>query len=90
MINTTFIHGTWLLPDGGVVLSFGYYGLVKLDSRSNVVWKLPYRTHHSVFQDDNGKLWICGAKWYEDRDPDYPCLKPPFLDDIILRYPPKE
>jgi hypothetical protein len=88
MTSTTFIHGALLLPDADVIFSFEYYGLVRLNSKSEVIWKLPYRTHHSVFQDDEGHIWVCGAKWHEDYVPEFPCLKPPFLEDIILKVSP--
>lgn len=80
-----FIHGALLLPGGDVIFSLEYLGLVKLNSDSEVVWKLPYRTHHSIFQDDDGHIWVCGAKWYANSVPELPCLEPPFLDDIILK-----
>jgi hypothetical protein len=79
------IHGALLLPSGDVIFNLDYVGLVRLNARSEVVWKLPYRTHHSIFQDADGKLWVCGAKWHADRAAEFPGMKPPFRDDIILR-----
>ncbi len=79
------IHGALLLPGGDVVFNLDYVGLVRLNTQSEVVWKLPYRTHHSIFQDADGKLWICGAKWHADRVAEFPGMEPPFRDDIILR-----
>ncbi len=81
----TFIHGALLLPGGDVIFNLEYFSLVRLNAHSEVVWKLPYRTHHSIFQDDDGKIWVCGNKWHEDPVPEFPGLKPPFQDDIILK-----
>ncbi len=45
----THIHGITMLPGGDVVFNFEQVGLVRLTPCGEVVWKLPYRTHHSVF-----------------------------------------
>jgi hypothetical protein len=79
------IHGVLLLPGGDIIFNLDYVGLVRLNASSEIVWKLPYRTHHSVFLDDEGKIWVCGAKWYEDYVSEFPGVKPPFMDDIILK-----
>jgi hypothetical protein len=79
------IHGSLLLPCGDIIFNLDCFSLVRLTADSEVVWKLPYRTHHSIFQDDEGKLWVCGTKWREERVPDLPGLKPPFVDDMILK-----
>lgn len=52
----TDIHGSILLPNGDIIFSFEYLGLVRINACSEVIWKLDYRTHHSVFQDDQGKI----------------------------------
>ena len=83
------IHGVLLLPCGDVIFNLDYVSLVRLNAHSEVVWKLPYRTHHSIFQDEDGKLWVCGTKWREDRVPEFPGLKPPLRDDIILKVSPE-
>jgi hypothetical protein len=63
----TIIHGTLLLPNGDVLFNFEYFSLVRLNAKSEVVWKLPYRTHHSIFKDENGHFWACGTKCYEKK-----------------------
>jgi hypothetical protein len=81
----TYVHGTLLLPDGDVIFNLEYLGLVRMNAHSEVVWKLPYRTHHSVFKDDEEKLWVCGLIWRETRVPEYLGLNPPFIEDMILK-----
>ncbi len=81
----TYVHGTLLLPNGDVIFNLEYFGLVRLNSRSEVIWKLPYRTNHSIFQDDDGKIWVCAQKWHENRVPEYLGLRPPFVEDLILQ-----
>jgi len=41
------VHGAVLLENGNLVFNFDYLGLVCLDFDGNVVWRLPYQTHHS-------------------------------------------
>lgn len=81
----TFVHGALLLPGGDVIFNLEYFGLVRLDSQSKIIWKVPYRTHHSIFQDEDGKLWICNAKWREKSVEKFLGLRPPFVDDMILK-----
>ncbi|MFO7900887.1 MAG: hypothetical protein R6V58_17725, partial [Planctomycetota bacterium] len=57
----TYVHGSVLLPGGDVVFNLEHLGLVRMNRQAEVVWKLPYRTHHSVFLDTDGKLWVCGG-----------------------------
>lgn len=80
----TYVHGTLLLPNGEVIFNLEYFGLVKLNSKSEVIWKLPYRTHHSIFQDDDGSIWVCGIRLHGERVPELPGMKPPFREDTIL------
>jgi hypothetical protein len=72
------------LPSGEVIFNLEYFGLVRLNSRSEVVWKLPYRTHHSIFQDDDGDIWVCGVRIHRDFIPEFPGLEPPFWEETIL------
>lgn len=85
----TNIHGALLLPDGDVIFNLEFFSLVRMNSDSEVVWKLPYRTHHSVFQDSEGDFWVCGTKSHERKSPKYVGLKPPFFEDMIVKVSPK-
>jgi hypothetical protein len=52
------LHGAVLHPNGDVVFNFENLGLVKLDRCGSVLWRLSHRTHHSVFEDAKGHLWV--------------------------------
>jgi hypothetical protein len=85
----TYIHGALLMPGGDVVYNFEHLGLVRLNARSEVVWKLDYRTHHSAFLDDQGAIWVCGAKWHESPVPRFHGLRPPFVEETMLQVSPQ-
>jgi Arylsulfotransferase (ASST) len=85
----THIHGAVMLQDGGVVFSYSGLGLVKLDVCGDVVWRLPYRTHHSVMQDATGVLWVPGQVNHEGSLPAFPSLRPPFVEETLLRVSPE-
>jgi hypothetical protein len=72
------VHGVLLLPDGSVIFNFTELALVRMDICGNVMWKLPYRTHHSVALDNHGHLWVPGLHVREDRRTDLPNHEPPF------------
>jgi hypothetical protein len=80
-----FIHGATVLGNGDLIFNFSTLGMVRLNRDSEVVWRLPYRTHHSLFMDEVGNLWTCGAKKrHEERDPGFPFRKPPFDEYTLL------
>jgi hypothetical protein len=84
----TEVHGAALLPDGDVVFNFDRYGLQRLDPCGEVVWKLPYMTHHSVFVSDDGNLWVPGLRYHAEPVSSLPGIVPPFLEDMILEVSP--
>jgi len=81
----TAIHGVVAFPNGDIIFNLEDFSLVKMNANSEVIWKVPYRTHHSVFQDDQGKIWTSGLRWREDKANEYPDLEPPFVEDTILK-----
>lgn len=60
------INGAKLYENGDVVLNFFQKGIAKIDKCSNVVWKWPYRAHHSVYEDKDGNIWFPSAKKLKD------------------------
>jgi hypothetical protein len=50
------------MDNGDLVFNFDHLGLLRLDRRGEVVWRLNYRTHHSVHRHDDGNLWVCGQR----------------------------
>jgi Arylsulfotransferase (ASST) len=84
----TEIHGAALLPDGDVVFNFERYGLQRLDPCGELVWKLPYMTHHAVFVSDDGHLWVPGIRYHAEPVSSLPGIVPPFEEDMILEVSP--
>jgi hypothetical protein len=83
--SRTYIHGVLLLPNGDIVFNLEFFGLVKMNLNSEIVWKLPYRTHHSIFEDSEGDYWVCRCKCRESRVPEYVGIEPPFFEEMILQ-----
>src|SRR4030095_5462158 len=46
-----------LYPNGDVVFTFDYEGLAKIDRCSRVLWKVPFVTNTSIYDDADGNLW---------------------------------
>jgi hypothetical protein len=84
----TEIHGAALLPDGDVVFNFDRYGLQRLDRCGDLVWKLPYMTHHAVFVSDDGHLWVPGTRYHAEPVSSLPGMAPPFEEDTFLEIKP--
>ncbi|MFC1565393.1 arylsulfotransferase family protein [Candidatus Neomarinimicrobiota bacterium] len=87
-----YAHGTYLYPNGDIIINIEFMGLVRINSKGDVLWKLPYRTHHSVFRDEEGNLWVPGAKWIEsgnDRIKLFPGLQEPFVEEAIVKVSPE-
>ena len=81
----THLHGAVLYRDGSVVFNFENRGLLKVDSCDNVLWRLPYRTHHSVFEDAQGHLWVPGRR---NRTGHLPGVAREVQDDMVLELSP--
>jgi hypothetical protein len=85
----TIVHGAVLMDDGDLVFNFDQLGLVRLDRHGDVVWRLPYQTHHSVCWHDSGNLWVCGQKEHAQPDARFPNRLPPFREYTILEVTPE-
>lgn len=83
------VHGCLLMENGDVVFNYESCGLVRLDRRGKVVWRLPYQTHHSVERSSDGNLWVGGLKYYTQPNARFPRRHPPFYDDRILAVTPE-
>ena len=84
----TQIHGAVLYPNGDVVFNFQYAGLVRIDHCSRPRWKLARQTHHSVFQDAAGHLWVPSRELREAPVEAYPHVPAPFEEEFILEVSP--
>jgi len=56
----TFIHGADIQPNGDLVFNFEHLAMQRLDACGHVKWRLPVRTHHSIFKDEQGNFWVPG------------------------------
>ena len=83
-----YVHGAWLLPGGDVVFNIEYAGMVRMNACSEVVWTLPYRTHHSIFRDTDGTFWASGLNWRYETNPNYVHPQPDFVDETMLQVSP--
>jgi len=81
----THVHGMIILDNGDIVYNYEYLGLVRIDVCGNIVWRLPYNTHHSIVKDDNNVLWIPGQRKHKKRIAGFPNFKPPFIEPTILK-----
>ncbi len=85
----THISGVNVMDNGDLVFNFGYLGLVRIDRNGEVVWRLPYQTHHSIHKDDDDNLWVCGTKYHTEIIPSLPHIVPPFYEETILKVSPE-
>lgn len=82
------IHGAFLYPNGDIVFNFQYGGLVRIDKCSRVQWKLPHQTHHSIFQDMDGNLWVPGRRLRKAPLDKFPNVPAPFQEEYLLKVSP--
>lgn len=85
----TQVHGVVLLENGNLIFNFEYLGLVCLDFDGNVLWRLPYQTHHSLTRADDGNLWVCGRKKRQEPVAEGSGIQLPFDEDTLLEVTPE-
>jgi len=92
--STNYIHGSFLFENGDVLFNIAHLGLVRMNAQGDVVWKLPYRVHHSISRDESGNFWVPGTKWIENNPQGrerlalFPGLRPPVNDDFAVQVSP--
>jgi len=84
----THIHGALILENSDLVFNFEHLGLVRIDRNGNIVWRLPYRTHHAIHRHDDGNLWVTGQRRRTNGNPLFPLRKPPFDEYTLLEVSP--
>ena len=90
-VNWNNVHGSYLYPNGDVVFNINGLSLIRMNSCGEVLWKLPFRTHHSFDVDAEGDLWVPAVNWVEEgneRAEAFPGLEVPFREDTILEVSP--
>jgi hypothetical protein len=85
----THIHGVALLENGDLIFNFEHLGLVRLNMCGDVVWRLPYRTHHSIYVDEDGNLWVSAQINHNKPFSEFPNYTPPFIEYTILEVSPE-
>lgn len=83
------VHGLQLMDDGGLVFNFEALGMVRVDVRGEVVWRLPIATHHSLERDEHGNLWTSVRRTHKTTDPRLPNFQPPFFEYTIVQVSPE-
>lgn len=78
------VHGTVLLDDGSVAFNFEYLGMVRLDPCGDVMWRLPYQTHHSLTLTERSTFWASGRRTHEQPVERLPGYEPPFFEPTAL------
>ena len=80
------ISGALALPDGSIVFTFGWGGLVKLDQYGKIVWKVERETHHSIEIAEDGGFWVPARHHHkEGTDSAFPPFETPFVEDTIMK-----
>jgi len=85
----THIHGAAVLPEGDVVFNFEKLGMVRMSRCGEVQWRLPHRTHHSVFIDEAGDIWAAGQSENFGAREDYPLHRPPVREPLVVKISPE-
>jgi Arylsulfotransferase (ASST) len=83
-----YIHGLALLDNGDVVFNLDLLGMARVGLCGNVVWRLPYQTHHALHLDETGHIWVAGQKRITKRSPDVHGYQPPFVEFTVLKVTP--
>ncbi len=83
------LHGTYLFPNGDVLVNVEYVGTARLDACGAVQWRLPMGTHHAIARADDGSFWIPGTsrtpRTGSDRSPNgFPGIDEPIWLDQLL------
>lgn len=62
------LHGTYLFPNGDLLVNVEYTGTARLSSCGEVLWRMSEANHHSIDRADDGSFWIPA----HDTDPEPP------------------
>ena len=55
------VHGTYLLPNGDLLVNLEYIGMARFDACGNVIWTLMEGNHHFIARDGDGSFWTPGV-----------------------------
>ena len=58
-LNLPYIHGSYLFPNGDILVSYEFVGLARVSACGDLRWKIDDpRTHHSVSAAPDGSFWV--------------------------------
>lgn len=84
------IQGSYLFPNGDVLVNVEYAGTLRLDACGAVHWRLLEGGHHSIARAEDGSFWIPGVtpeprSGSPGHPEGFPGLDEPVYQDLILR-----
>ena len=83
----THVHGIVANERGEIVFNFEDLGLVKMDKDSNILWRLPIRTHHCVYRAASGNLWVCAFDDARNVTDEFPSVSGRY-DEMVMEVSP--
>jgi hypothetical protein len=83
------IQGSYLFPNGDVLVNVEYGGTLRLDACGNTLWRLPAGNHHSIARAEDGSFWIPAvtrSKRLEspEHPSGFPGIKDPVYQDQLM------
>lgn len=89
----TDLQGSYLFPNGDVLVNLEYVGIARIDACGNVRWTRAEGTHHSIARASDGTFWVPGIsqrmRQGSERFPDgFPGLGEELWMDRILQVSP--
>ncbi len=60
--RNSYVHGSYLFPNGDVLFNIEHTGMFMIDSCGAVKWHLDIPTHHSVTRANDGNFWVPRSK----------------------------
>ena len=58
-----YVHGSYLFPNGDVLVNVEYVGTARLNSCGEVLWQNSrFNFHHSLARAEDGSFWVPGVK----------------------------
>lgn len=82
------IDGVSLDPNGDVVFTVDYHGVVKLDRCSNKIWTLSGNYHHSLAVDAAGDLWVPFRTYETEKASNAKWISAPYFSESVARLTP--
>ena len=90
VVSDLDIQGSYLFPNGDVLVNLEYAGTLRLDACGETKWRLLEGGHHSIARAEDGSFWIPGVSSETMTDSPghpggFPGIRRPVYHDRILR-----